>query len=341
MVYEVEGTVFEFSSEGTQIESAPFMAGMDSVELGTLFSYEGATISGQLLNEETGEAEQGWSFIYQLAAPTTPVDSFFIIDGEFQYEGLPSQNYFMEFTTDSSKRFVVDNGENSSDITFESYDSSLDAFIGTTRILNTLPASEEVITIQVVQESAVLSLADITLSAVWNDKTANVKLEYSHGGAESYHNLTIHRSSDENNDFQEVAELSPSDIKDGLWYDDSISENSTYYYMIEGTDSNGRTLKSNIASVSVADARKPIDMKVWPNPTTDLITIELSEYPSLYNMVSIRILNVDGRIVREDNISANRGNRWRYNVEDLPQGMYFLQITSQGTTRTQQLLKID
>lgn len=76
---------------------------------------------------------------------------------------------------------------------------------------------------------------------------------------------------------------------------------------------------SNIANVSV-----------YPNPASDLLSIELSMKTN--SNVTINLLDISGRIVREiSNEKATLGNyKLNTNLSDISTGVYTLQIISEG-----------
>jgi len=89
---------------------------------------------------------------------------------------------------------------------------------------------------------------------------------------------------------------------------------------IEQTD-----LTSQSTAVKYRQVEKPI--RIFPNPSTGIFNIELSQ-PATKSM-KIRLIGISGQIVLENN--AEIGNR-NQTIEAglLPEGMYFLQLISEG-----------
>jgi len=77
--------------------------------------------------------------------------------------------------------------------------------------------------------------------------------------------------------------------------------------------------------VKYRQVEKPI--RIFPNPSTGIFNIELSQ-PATKSM-KIRLIGISGQIVLENN--AEIGNR-NQTIEAglLPEGMYFLQLISEG-----------
>jgi len=69
-----------------------------------------------------------------------------------------------------------------------------------------------------------------------------------------------------------------------------------------------------------------MELKVFPNPVTEKkFTVELSNL----NLREIHILNIAGKQVYEKKVLSNI-NRFEVNVEDLPDGIYFLKVHAAG-----------
>jgi hypothetical protein len=78
-------------------------------------------------------------------------------------------------------------------------------------------------------------------------------------------------------------------------------------------------------------------LQVFPNPGSDLVTFRLSGSNS--ELKSIRIFNITGQIVLEDNISNQTGLR-RLDIKNLPLGMYSYQcISTNGLAYSGKLIK--
>jgi len=77
---------------------------------------------------------------------------------------------------------------------------------------------------------------------------------------------------------------------------------------------------------------------IFPNPTEDELTIRsLSE---LSNEVDLIVYNSIGEKIREDHIWIFNGRRYfKVDVRSLQNGVYFMEITNQGETRTERFVK--
>ncbi|MAM28132.1 MAG: hypothetical protein CMC13_03845 [Flavobacteriaceae bacterium] len=72
-------------------------------------------------------------------------------------------------------------------------------------------------------------------------------------------------------------------------------------------------------------------LAIFPNPARNEISIVGLQNP----VEDIQIVNVTGSQIKKLNTSSNNS----YDVSDLPLGLYFIRITSEGTTTTRKFLK--
>ena len=90
--------------------------------------------------------------------------------------------------------------------------------------------------------------------------------------------------------------------------------------------------------LSVGNLTNVDDLKVYPNPTNNQFTVDIDLASS--DEVTIDMVNVVGQVVKTQDLGTRSSglNREYIDVNDLPQGLYFMNITvgdSQGTIRVQ------
>lgn len=78
--------------------------------------------------------------------------------------------------------------------------------------------------------------------------------------------------------------------------------------------------------------KSPLDIKVYPNPTSDFINIQFNSYLS----TDIFLKNIIGEVVFFFSFS---GNNFVGNIESLPPGIYWLEIATDSSTFTKKLIK--
>ena len=76
------------------------------------------------------------------------------------------------------------------------------------------------------------------------------------------------------------------------------------------------------------------EFEMYPNPATESITI-VSDFSS---EVTIRIVDIQGKEVRNENYDL-RNQRANIDIATLDNGLYFVQIASEGNTSTKKLIK--
>ena len=68
-------------------------------------------------------------------------------------------------------------------------------------------------------------------------------------------------------------------------------------------------------------------IQIHPNPAYETITYQFSQANE--EVLNIRIIDVTGRILKDENVNAIRGfNSFNTPVSELPAGVYYLQIRS-------------
>jgi uncharacterized repeat protein (TIGR01451 family) len=90
--------------------------------------------------------------------------------------------------------------------------------------------------------------------------------------------------------------------------------------------------ENRIKPVSINDVEISNQITVYPNPVTDVLTIQINN--GGYDV--LRLLNNMGQVVSQQNIS---GNTMNMNMANLPTGMYYLQLTGKENTITQKVEK--
>jgi hypothetical protein len=90
--------------------------------------------------------------------------------------------------------------------------------------------------------------------------------------------------------------------------------------------------ENRIKPVSINDVEISNQITVYPNPVTDVLTIQINN--GGYDV--LRLLNIMGQVVSQQNIS---GNTMNMNMANLPTGMYYLQLTGKDNTIMQKVEK--
>jgi hypothetical protein len=94
---------------------------------------------------------------------------------------------------------------------------------------------------------------------------------------------------------------------------------------IEGTHMGAH--EGPMVSSSVSNGERPETIYVYPNPAVEEVRIELPT--NLSENMSVRIMDIHGRVIQEKNMAISFGDQLlRFNVSQLPAGVYLLHLSS-------------
>ena len=79
------------------------------------------------------------------------------------------------------------------------------------------------------------------------------------------------------------------------------------------------------------------DLKVFPNPATVSITVSIADSPAF--PLNVKIIDIFGKIRGELVIDDKSENRFSLPVQNLPEGLYLLNIQSSGKAYQTKFLK--
>ncbi len=143
--------------------------------------------------------------------------------------------------------------------------------------------------------------------------------------------FSIQKRDGESNEWLEIERLPGQDFSDHnidyIVYDEKGCEGQCYYRLVQ-IDHDETTTKSHIITISdlEADKQKEIELKLYPNPTEDILYISL-ESP-LEGHYNIKIYQTDGRIVMNTTGKLHYGRQTlEVNVHGLQSGLYYIDFT--------------
>lgn len=143
-------------------------------------------------------------------------------------------------------------------------------------------------------------------------------------------------------------------LVNGTSFIDSFGTDTTYWYMVRasklqmtpsgsyhnlslGTAQSG-TFKYPYIDVSVNDITAFNDIKLYPNPSDDMVTVELTNKGD--NEANISISNIMGQVVFTKNSVLSSGrNNIQLNVSSLPSGTYIVHIRTDHKQSTLKFIK--
>jgi hypothetical protein len=112
---------------------------------------------------------------------------------------------------------------------------------------------------------------------------------------------------------------------------------STLYYRIKQVDFNGASTYSVVVAVTFNKGGVVIG-SVYPNPVQDVLNVTVSTSKS--EIATVSILDVTGKLVQKETKSLGKGSSiLQIPTGQLPQGLYFLNVISNGILTTEKFTK--
>ena len=86
-------------------------------------------------------------------------------------------------------------------------------------------------------------------------------------------------------------------------------------------------------------AKNELNYNVFPNPSSDIINIELIEGRDV--ITEYHIYDVNGRLLESGTLDFNQGSQRRQiNIQSLLSGSYYIKLTTNGETEVEKIIKI-
>ncbi len=191
-----------------------------------------------------------------------------------------------------------------------------------TIITNALVTSFSPFTLASSTSNNILPIELLDFTAVLHDEIVN--LNWSTATEINNNYFTVEKTKDGIN-FEFVAKVTgagnSNTVKKYVTQDEKPYQGISYY-RLKQTDFDGKFKYSKIAAVDFLTDE--FGFRIYPNPTNDLITIELLEQLSPQSTL-VSLSNVYGQqILPNQNISKNQ---IKVNLSELPSGIYFIGIT--------------
>lgn len=150
----------------------------------------------------------------------------------------------------------------------------------------------------------------------------------------------IERSSDGSNftSIGRTAAAGVSVLERNYRFDDIKVNNGTNYYRLKAVDKDGSFTYSNIVVLNVSI--KGISITgIYPSPFIDKVNVTVAAETN--STVTIRLLDNTGKQLRQQISQVNKGvnNLALYNLGGLAQGLYLVEVVTDGVSQTQKILK--
>jgi hypothetical protein len=184
--------------------------------------------------------------------------------------------------------------------------------------------------------TCLLPLTLLSFTAALNGKAA--QLQWTTAAEINAKNFIVQRSIDSMN-FQDIGSINAvgNSAQITLYsFADAGALNAganKLYYRLQMVDKDGKFTYSNIATVQIENGKLFV---IYPNPVRDqlLITSDTS-----LNNSQIRIFDLDGKVVYQQQISNTQSATTKINVSGFGNGVYYLQLITGSNTQTTRFLK--
>jgi hypothetical protein len=127
-------------------------------------------------------------------------------------------------------------------------------------------------------------------------------------------------------------------VSEYAWVDEGVTglPVKLVYYRLRQMEASGEFSFSATIEVAISGTHR-LGLKVFPNPTRDLLEISWSSLPT-QEAGTLTLLNSAGQTVREAKILPTQ-TRLSWGVQELPGGIYHLQLRQLGQSETISFIK--
>ncbi len=135
------------------------------------------------------------------------------------------------------------------------------------------------------------------------------------------------------------------DFGDG---DTSVLQNPSHTYATGGQysvtltatnfcGSSTKTFLVNTSGIGINEESEFSNLKLFPNPTQDILNIEINQ--NISSDIEYQVLDLRGAIIKSENIKQAEANNFSVSVTDLAQGAYIIKIKGINYTDKQMFIK--
>ncbi len=120
---------------------------------------------------------------------------------------------------------------------------------------------------------------------------------------------------------------------------DKAPLNNDNYYRLQQVDLNGKTTYSDVKMVSFRQAAALVISRLYPNPASSLLQVQL--WSAVNSKATISITNVNGKTVLQQHKLLMAGdNLLPITVQSLSAGTYFIRVNANGTEKVMKFSKL-
>ena len=176
------------------------------------------------------------------------------------------------------------------------------------------------------ETSSILPVALLNFTGVKQQQSAVLNWQTTNETNNGY--FSLERSA--SNAFNEIAKIKSS-IKNNYSYIDNQPLNGKNYYRLKQVDKDGKLTYSKIVSVVFDESNKYV---IFPNPVNNVINIKGLDANKKYQFT---INDAKGSVIKQT--TSGNTSSYTWNVQNISNGFYYLNITTGNTTTTLKFVK--
>lgn len=166
------------------------------------------------------------------------------------------------------------------------------------------------------------------------------------------HNYDIYRSNDKYSGYRKINKsvvsgdtyIDDYNIKDTVYYivaKTEISTTNSGSFMNHSKGIRAEIIMSDLTGIEDNEILNDFSFDFYPNPTNSSININyVNELNSSNENTKIELISTTGNVIKTYNTSGNTSINFDLKAENLPYGIYFIQLTTKSKTITKKLVYI-
>lgn len=109
------------------------------------------------------------------------------------------------------------------------------------------------------------------------------------------------------------------------------------YYRLKQVDFDGEFTYSKVEVVNLSNVSET-DMVICPNPVVNIMDLRLD--PFVFHSPTVELRDLQGKLIQSYQVEeVNVQKPYRIDLNELPQGMYFIQVSEQGYSMSKRVIK--
>ena len=189
------------------------------------------------------------------------------------------------------------------------------------------------------RNDAALPVTLVTVKAVYVAANNITQVQWSTAQEINSKAFIIERSTDGGRTFTNIGSVNArgtTSTPGQYQFTDLSPEKGTNLYRLKMVDADGKFEYSTLVSVNVSDKPGNTYYSFYPNPASQFTYISSTSNET--KMATIQLVDATGRVVRSQVSSLDKSHPVRFDLSGASTGMYFIRITSDGSTVTSKII---